>query len=1185
MGRKKDAGQKGIGEGRGVHYFEGGVPVRTKVSKSNQVVWNGAFRSIALKTAAFTLAVLLTAWVVDTAAAQSIFGRIAGTVTDSQGGVVAGVKITIVNEETRLERQATTDSNGYYVASDLPVGVYSVIAQQSGFKTLKMTGNDLVAGGRLTVDLSLTIGEMSQKIEVADVAETVNTTSGELARTIDSNEVKDVALNGRNYMQLLSLTPGTALTVDDQLSLTTSLAINNQSVNGNRPDSNALSVDGGFNMDSGSNASQVNNVGIDFIREVAIKSSNFSAEYGRNSGASINVVTRSGGDSYHGTVFEFIRNDKLDAKNPAGAKTPLRFNDFGWDFGGPIKRGKLFFFAGEEWKRIRLTATPQQRTVPTPAELTGDFSALLALGVQLHEPGKPGTPIPGNRLDLDPNTPLTTDGKAIAKIYTTMTALASGLSPVIPTGATIPIALTATFQPNNPFNWRQDLVRLDYRLNDKHSLYGRYLHDNFDLVDGFGTFVDAGVLPTTPTHRLRPGYGIQIGETWLITPQIVNQAKINASWNGQRIPPAGVNWQRATYGFAFPQLFPGGRFPDGIPDISVAAGPSPMPAISGTQGPDFSLLSPTVDIAPADDITWQKGSHTFKAGVLVARNRKDQNGRSRYNGQVAFNPSATNTTRTAFADALLGNFQSYTEASDDPIGHFRFTDVEAYVYDSWKATRRLSLEFGLRWQNDGPTYTQANNIVSFDPSKFDPAQAVTLTASGNAIDTTKGGNRLNGLVRAGVGVPADQLVRVPNGNSPSVLAVPAGAPRGFYNAENLFGPRFGFSYSPFKDDRTAIRGGIGLFYDKPEGNIIFSQLNLPPFIQSSTFQNGNISNPSGGAAGAASLLGVSAINPNLTLARTTNYSLGVQREIPWGVLLEASYVGNEQRHILRQPDVNLPTFAQLQANAALAAPLPFNQLRPYQGYTSIRMYLSDSTANYNAFQVYATKRKGDFLATVSYTWSKTLADSSSLTANPDNWRVRRYNYGLADFDRRHVFATTYFYDSPLFRHRGGFVGAALGGWQLSGITRVQSGPPITILATSALGGGIVNGISVNSTNVGGRRADRVPGVSLAPTAPGQFFNPAAFKAPSPTSPGTDGVGDFTGPYVFVTDLSFRKYFKLPRESMGLMFESDFFNIFNRANYSLGSLGNATLTVGSSNFGGFGSASNPRNVQFGLKFNF
>ncbi len=1152
--------------------------MRTTLIRSNQVVVCSEFPGFVLTTAAFVFAVLLMTWVVDTAAAQSIFGRITGTVTDAQGGAVAGVKITIVNEETKLERQTTTDSNGYYVASDVPVGVYSVIAEQSGFKTLKKTGNDLVAGARMSVDLSLVVGEVSQKVEVAATVETINTTSGELARVIDSSQVRTVALNARNYMQLLSLTPGTALTVDDQLSLTTSLAINNQSVNGNRPDSNALSVDGGFNMDSGSNASQVNNVGIDFIREVAIKSSNFSAEYGRNSGASVNVVTRSGSNSYHGAVFEYLRNEKLDARNPApGArKTPLRFNDFGWDFGGPIKRGKLFFFAGQEWKRIRLAATPQTRTVPTAAELTGDFSALLLLPtpVQLHEP-RSTNPIPGNRLDRDPNTPLTVDGIAIAKIYSTMTALASGLTP-FPLGSANPVALTATFQPNNPFNWRQDIARLDYHLNSKHDLYVRYLHDNFDLVDGFGTFVDAGVLPTTPTHRLRPGYGIQLGEVWLITPHIVNQAKINASWNGQRIPPAGVNWQRATYGFAFPQLFPGGRFPDGIPDISILSGGG-TPGISGTQGPDFSLLSPTADIAPADDITWQKGPHTFKAGVLVVRNRKDQNGRSRYNGQISFSNSVSNanTTGNALADALLGNFQSYTEASDDPIGHFRFTDVEAYVYDSWKVARRFSLEFGLRYQHAGPTYTQANNMVSFDPSRFDPLQAVTLTANGNSIDTTKGGNRLNGLVRAGDGVPADQLGRVPNGNSPGVLAVPAGAPRGFYDVEHLFAPRFGFSYSPFKDDRTAIRGGIGLFYDKPEGNIIFSQLNLPPFIQSSTFQNGNLSNPSGGAAGAASLLGVSAINPQLKVARTTSYSLGVQREMPWGVLLEASYVGNEQRHILRQPDINLPTFAQIQANAALPAPLPLNRLRPYQGYTSIRMYLSDSTANYNAFQVYATKRKGDFMATVSYTWSKTLADSSGLGANPDNWRDRKYNYGVADFDRRHVFATTYFYDVPFLRNRGGFIGTALGSWQLSGITRAQSGPPITILANSSLAG----------TPVNGRRANMVSGVSLAPTVPGQWFNPAAFANPSPTSPGTSGVGAFTGPYVFVTDLSLRKYFKLSRENMNVMFQSDFFNIFNRANYSLGSLGNATLTFGSSNFGGFGSASNPRNVQFGLKFNF
>jgi hypothetical protein len=251
------------------------------------------------------------------------------------------------------------------------------------------------------------------------------------------------------------------------------------------------------------------------------------------------------------------------------------------------------------------------------------------------------------------------------------------------------------------------------------------------------------------------------------------------------------------------------------------------------------------------------------------------------------------------------------------------------------------------------------------------------------------------------------------------------------------------------------------------------------------------------------------------------------------------------------------------------------------------MFLSDSTSNYNALQVYATKRKGDFMASVSYTFSKALTDASVLGAHSDDPVDRRYTYGVADFDRRNVVAVTYIYDSPFFRNRGGFVGTALGGWQLSGITRAQSGQPITILANAPLGGTLVNGKLVGSANVNGRRADLVPGQSIAVPNPNasQWFNPLAFKNPSLTSPGTSGVGSVIGPDFFATDLSLRKHFKLPREGMNLMFQADFFNVFNRANFVLGSLGSATLTVGSSNFGTIGTAVNPRNVQFGLKFNF
>jgi hypothetical protein len=1151
-----------------------------KTKRLDQVVRSGEQFDgyVSAKRAVVVMALLLTMFV-EGLSAQGIFGRISGTVTDPQGGAVAGAKISIVSEDTKLERVATTDANGYYVASDLPVGSYSVSAEQTGFKTVKSTGNDLVAGARLTVDLILPIGEISQKIEVAAVAESVNTTSGELARTIDSNEVKNVALNGRNYMQLLSLIPGVAVQTDDELNLTTSLAANNQSVNGNRNDSNSLSVDGGFNLDSGSNSSQVNNVGIDFIREVAVKSSNFSAEYGRNSGASVNVVTRSGGDSFHGSLFEFLRNDALDARDPTpgAVKGPLRFNDFGWDFGGPIKRGKLFFFGGQEWKRIRRFANAAIRTLPTNAEISGDFGALLLLPtpIKLHMPGQPNVAIPGNNI----SSLVTTDGKAIGAVYSAMRQAASSV-----TDNSTETASNGTFQPTNPFDWREDLVRIDYNINRKHSLYGRYIHDNYNLIDPFGTFSQGGVLPTTPTNRLRPGYSYQVGEVWLITPQLVNTAKINASWNSQHIPPVGDLWKRTTYGFAFPTVFGGGLFPGGIPDVTV----SPIPGVPGPapfEGPAFSLLSPVTDITPTDDLTWQKGAHTFKTGVLVARNRKDQNGRpglngASYNGTVVFNSSNTNTTGDPFADALLGNYQQYTETSSDPIGHFRFTDVEAYVADTWKATRHVSLEFGVRYQRPGPTYTQGNNVTSFDPGLYDPTRAVTVTSK-NTIDTTKGGDRFNGLVRPGSGVPSDQLGRVPNGRSPQVLDVPAGAPRGFYEAENLFAPRFGFSYSPFNDDRTAIRGGVGIFYDKSEGNIIYPLLNTPPFPQVASFQNGNLSNPSGGSAPAAGLVpDLNSIDPHLTVSRTMNYSLGVQRELPLGILFEVSYVGNDGWHLVRQPDINQPSFAVLQANATLPASqqLTTNQLRPYQGYNRILMFLSDSTSNYNALQVYATKRKGDFMTSFSYTFSKVLTDASVLGAHSDDPVDRHYSYGVADFDRRNILAVTYIYDSPFFRNRAGFVGAALGGWEVSGITRAQSGQPITILSNSALGKG---------SNVNGRRANLVPGQSIA--VPNRnasaWFNAAAFANPSTTSPGTSGVGSVLGPGFFATDLSLRKVFKLPREGMNLMFQADLFNIFNRANFVLGGLGSATLTVGSGNFGAVGGTVNPRNVQFGLKFNF
>src|SRR5258708_7078702 len=529
----------------------------------------------------------------DNIQAQNIFGRISGMVTDPAGAVVPNARITITNEATKIARTTTSDGSGFDTADDLQTGSYSVTAEQNGFKATFQAGIGLAAGARVTVNLSLEVGVASETGQVQGSADAVNTTSGELARHIDSQQVQKAALNQRNYAQLISLIPGSALTVFDQTSLTTGMSTTAASINGNRADGNLFTVDGGFNMDGGSNATQLNNVGLDFIQEVAVQTSNYSAEYGRNDGASVNVVTRSGGNQFHGGALEYVRNNRFDAApnrspNAAhGIRTPLRFNDFGWNLGGPILKNKLFFFAGQEWKRIRQFAAPQVQTLPTAAELAGNFSAS---GVTLHAPANApaGCTIVNNIMSAQC---LSADGKAIAAVYALAAKNASVFTNTDTSG-------NVTFQPNNPQDWREDIIRLDYQLG-KHSIYGRYIHDNLNLIDAFGTFTPGG-LPTTPTNRIRPGYSYQVGEVWTVNPRIVNEAKVNVSWNKQRIPPSGNTWQRGTYGFAFnPPFGLVGTYPDGIPHVTFTGIGSGFPTAAPAQfsGPYFSLLAPTTDIS------------------------------------------------------------------------------------------------------------------------------------------------------------------------------------------------------------------------------------------------------------------------------------------------------------------------------------------------------------------------------------------------------------------------------------------------------------------------------------------------------------------------------------------------------------------------------------------------------------
>ena len=1100
------------------------------------------------------------------AAAQTITGRIDGRVTDSSGAVLPGATVTILNDNTGLSATYTTDDSGVFIANNLPVGTYSVTAELEGFRRSQRTGLQLGADGRLTADFALGVGELTESVQVEAVTgEAVNRTSGEVARTIDQTQIRDLAFNGRNYLELASLIPGAVATDFDPLALATSLSVTGQSINGSRGNTNNLTIDGTSNLDSGSNGSQVNNVSLSFIEQVKIQTSNFSAEVGRNSGAAINVVTRSGTNRLSGTARYDIRDEKFDepnyfaARDAAGNRTkpPLEFKNFEAALGGPIVRNKVFFFGGQQRRTINRFTNPSRQTLPTTAELNGDFSFRLrgADGIVgtaddaiLRDPVT-NAQFPGNRIPANRITP---DGRAVAGIYQAMIGVAAQYTDT-------PTANNTTFQVYNPFESRQDIVRIDWQATNKQRIHGRYLHDEYDLIEPFGTFSGAA-LPTVPTNRSRPGTSYQIGHTYVVNQNLINEAKVGASWNGQRIKPQGEFWKRETFGFTYPEIFDEPGFvAGGIPNIQVGG-------FAQIHGPSFALLSPTTDITVSDTLTWVRGAHSIRSGVAVSRNRKDQNGRGNYFGSVNFNSAGNpNSTGNSLADALLGNFRNYNEASADPVGFFRFTTYQAFVSDTWRARSNLSIEAGVRYEYTTPTYAQGNNLVNFDPSRYDPAQAVQVQSNGLLVPGI--GNRFNGLVIAGDGIPEDQVGRVELLRTGDYAKIPFGAPRGLYDPQHLIMPRLSFAYTI--NDATVVRGGAGLFYDKPEGNLIFSQLNLPPVLAAEAYENFNLAAPTSGAAGAVGAVAdINAIDPNLKLPSQLNFSIGMQRELGGGYFVEAAYVGNRGRNLLRQPDINRVPFDLLRANNAIpSAQRPSaNSLRPYAGYSVIRMRFSDSESSYNSLQLYATKRRGDLQFTVSYTLGKVMTDASGNGDNdaPEAVGDRDYLYGPASFDRRHAFVNTITYRMPWLRDRGGMLEAVAGGWEISSKFRFQSGQYYT---------------ATGNSSVGVRRAEYLGGEIDIDGDELKWFNTAAFSNPPDDRRGSATVGQIEGPSFKQMDLSMRKNFRFAgRYTITPIFDA--FNIFNTVNFGAPNVNANDIAYGTIN-----GAQPARQFQFGVRFDF
>jgi hypothetical protein len=1070
--------------------------------------------------------------------AQILVGRISGTITDPTGAPIAGAHVVITNTGTQAARSVSTDNKGFYSVAELPIGAYKVEVDQTGFKRSSQSGLSLSADARLTANFTLQVGELSQSVVVEASPEQLNTTSGEIAHAIDQRQVNNLPLNGRSYMELLTLVPGAAVTNPDQFSVNTSLSATNQVVNGHRSNQNNITVDGVGNLDNGSNGSLINNISPDFMQEVKIQTSNFSAEYGRSTGAAFNLATKNGTNEFHGAAFEYFRNDVLDARNVfSPSKTQLRYNDFGYNLGGPILKNKLFFFIGQEWKRLRQEAAPARETLPSLAELDGNFAGTSA---------KLNSNYPGN---IIPASKITADGKAVANLYRTVIPLAASYKNAA-------VSNNAIFQTPNPLNYREDLGRVDYRINDKHTLYGRWVDDYNSIYLGFGPSSTNAHIPITREIRDRPGKSALLNESWIVSPSVVNEAHMGASWNGQRYYNQGDTWLRSTQGFTFQRVFDNiGQYSNGIPDVSITG-------FAGAQGPSHTLTSPTAEIEMGDTVSIVHGQHTIRTGVMIIRNRKNQNGRSDYNGNISFNATGNpNTSGYALADALLGNFNSYTEDQYDPIGYYRYTEPSAFIDDTWKVTPKLSLNLGLRFEYFMTMYSQIDNLTNFVPSLYDPAQAVSVNSKGQIVPGS--GDIYNGLLRVANGIPSGYNYLVPNATNPEVLAVPDGGPRGMYPSHATWSPRVGFAYA--LNDKTVLRGGFGLFYDRIQGNPTFYTLNNPPYVSSTSYNYGNLSNIAGGATSPPAPSGtLQTVQPNLKVPYSEQFSFGIQRDLPLHLFLETTYLGTLGRHLLVEPDINQPTFEVL---GSVPSTTNINTLRPYHGYSTIQQFMSAATSNYHALQAQLSRRAGSVTFTAAYTWSKALGNASSDTENDKNYYNLYWMYGPLSYDTNHVFTGSFVWDLPKLQSQPAFLRIPLSNWQVSGIVHLQSG--------------FADNIMGNTTVLtGGREADYIGGPTmLANPGPDGWFNPAAFASAPQGRFGNSGNGNVRDPGLQLYNFSVARFFPLT-ERLKLQFRADFLNAFNHPNFQ-----SPENSLSNSAFGTISSAYPPRNIQFSMKLAF
>ncbi|HEY1341853.1 MAG TPA: carboxypeptidase regulatory-like domain-containing protein [Bryobacteraceae bacterium] len=1142
-----------------------------------------------MKTGRLLLSALLLLLAATLCVAQTVTGTLEAVLVDPSGAFVPSAPCTLTNQATGAILNSPSDSAGLVRFLNILPGTYTLKVEPSGFRRLELKDITVSANQvRSMGNLTLAVGAVQDSVTITADPTPIQLATAEKSGTLTGDQLNSLALKGRDFMGMLLTIPGVVDTNSAGRDAADPTSLGGTYINGTRDSSKNFTVDGIVDMDSGSNETVAFAPPMDTIAEVKVLTSNYQAEYGRNAGAVITVVTKSGTQLFHGGAYDYYRHESLNANTwlnnqTKTQKAPYRYRITGFNLGGPVyipgkfnqNKSKVFFFWSEEFTGIKKNYATAFANTPTDLEKSGDFSdSRDAAGnlIVIKDPTT-GAAFPLNKI---PAGQINSLGQAVLKFF--------------PQPNYVDPNPAFRFQRNHrdtfsgQYDRRNDLIRGDFNLTPTLSFYYRWANDHDEQTVPWGNWIIGSEnWLISPAQFGQPGHQHAAHLIKVFSPTLINDFSFGKTYNkvvADFTNPSAVS--RSAMG-NFPTWFGNATY---IPNVSFGS-VNPSNPVNASLYSQLPYLNHTDIWVVNDTLSKSWGAHNVKAGIYIERNGKLSPTYLAYRGSVAFTRSTLNPldTNDAFSNALVGNYYSYLEGNKRLSGDWWFSNVEWFLQDNWRVTKKLTLDFGIRFAHLPGIDDHNNTMSTFVPSLYSASKSPRIYRP--AINPANG-QRMAQDPQTGAFAPVTLIgFFVPNTGDPAngMAVAGQGVPNTLAEFSALdISPRFGLAYDVFGSGKLALHAGFGTFKERTSIIPAVYAAGYPPVGYTPYSYFGTLSTLTQ-ASGYLSPSSPTIFTGRANTPMTMNYSFGLQGLVKNNAI-DVSYVGGLSRHLwVNRPINNIPIGARFQSgniDSTTGSPLPDNFLRPYYGWGSILSQEFAGTSNYNALQMKLERRyKAGLQYGVSYTFAKALgSESTEWDSISGYFSPRQWNYGpLASSSRAHSFVANYSWELPKLGKKLGSrpLGWVTDNWTWSGITSFITGTPY-MPGMSTTDGQDITGSSE------GARATVVGNVCSGPNG----FNPSALARTPKGSFGNLGVGVCTGPGINNWDMAFAKRFPLKSEARTLQFRAEMFNAFNHTQYSAidgGVIFNPAGQNTNPTSGMYTNARTPRIMEFSLRFSF